>query len=127
MEKNKYALIYKNEVKNRFECQNYELANQLARAAFGDEAFAVETSRYDSNIGDKFENGIFYHILSDGTLEEVSYIPTEKDNIIDLQSKLIQSQLALTATHESKLSLEDKILTLQQIITELYEKVEGNK
>jgi predicted DNA-binding protein YlxM (UPF0122 family) len=127
MEEIKFALIYENEVKNVFICENYELANQLAKAGFGDEAFAKETTRYASAIGDKYENGVFYHILEDGSLQEVAYIPTEKDNIIKLQEKIIQSQLVLTETYENKLSLEDKILTLQQIITDLYEKMEGNK
>lgn len=123
----KFALIYENKVKNIFICENYELANQLARASFGDKAFAVESTRYATNIGDNHENGVFYHILEDGSLEEVMYIPTEKDNIVELHSKLIQSQLVLSEIYESKLLLEDKILTLQQIITNLYEKMEENK
>lgn len=123
----RFALIYDGFVKNRFECENYELANILARASFGEKAFAVESTRFATNIGDKYEDGIFYHILEDGSLEEVMYIPTEKENIADLQSKLIQSQLVITETYENKLTLEEKILTLQQIIADLYEKMEGNK
>ncbi|WP_313069725.1 hypothetical protein [Lacrimispora sp.] len=123
----RYALVHDGFVKNKFECENYELANVLARASFGDEAFAVETTRYATIIGDKYENGVFHHVLEDGSLEEVIYIPTEKDNIAELQSKLLQSQLVITETYENKISLEDKILTLQQIITDLYEKMEGNK
>ncbi len=127
MQEIKFALIYESEVKNVFICENYELANQLARASYGDKAFSIETTRYSSSIGDKYENGIFYRNLEDGTLEEVEYIPTEKDNIAELQSKLVQSQLVITESYESKISLEEKILTLQQIIADLYEKMEGNK
>jgi hypothetical protein len=127
MQEIKFALIYENEIKNRFECDNYELANVLAKASFGNEAFAVDTTRYATNIGDKYENGVFYHVLEDGTLERSLYISTEKDNIAELQSKLIQSQLALAETYESKITLEEKILTLQKIIADLYEKMEGNK
>jgi hypothetical protein len=123
----KFALIYENEIKNRFECDNYELANVLAKASFGNEAFAVDTTRYATNIGDRYENGVFYYVLEDGTLERSLYISTEKDNIAELQLKLIQSQLALTETYESKITLEEKILTLQKIIADLYEKMEGNK
>lgn len=123
----KFALVYENEIKNIFICKNYELANVLARASYGDMAFAVETTRYASAIGDKYENGIFFHRLEDGSLEEVMYIPTEKDNITELQLKLLQSQLVITETYENKISLENKILTLQQIIADLYKKMEGNK
>ncbi|WP_313072953.1 hypothetical protein [Lacrimispora sp.] len=123
----KFALIYENKVMNVFICENYELANQLARASYGDNAFAIETTRYASEIGDKYENGIFYHKLEDGSFKEAMYIPTEKDNIDELRSKLIQSQLVLTETYENKFSLEEKILTLQQIITDLYEKMEENR
>ncbi|GLB26639.1 hypothetical protein LXJ15735_28800 [Lacrimispora xylanolytica] len=122
-----FALIYKNEVKNICICENYELANVLARASHGDSAFAEDTTNYATAIGDKYENGIFYHKLEDGTFEEAMYIPTERENIIDLQSKLIQSQLVITETYENKTTLEEKILTLQQIIADLYEKMEGNK
>ncbi len=123
----KFALVYENEVKNIFICHNYELANQLARASFGNEAFAVETTRYAITIGDKYADGMFYRILEDGTEQRVKYIPTEADNIAELQSKFIQSQLALTETYENKIFLEEKILNLQQTITNLYEKMEENK
>lgn len=123
----KFALIYDNEVKNIFICPNYELANQLARASFGNDAFAVETTRYAAEIGDKYEHGMFYQILEDGTEQRVKYIPTEADNIAELQSKSIQSQLALTEAYENKISLEEKILNLQQTITDLYEKMEEIK
>lgn len=124
---NRFALIYENEVKNIFDCDSYELANQLARASYGNKAFAVETTRYASRIGDKYENGIFYHTLENGSLEEAMYIPTEKDNIEVLQSKIIESQLILTETYENKITLEEKLITLQLIIADLYEKMEGNK
>lgn len=126
MQELKFALIYENEVKNIFICENYELANQIARASYGNNAFAEETTRYATKIGDNYKNGIFFHRLEDGSLAEVMYIPTEKDNIVELRSKLLQSQLVITETYENKISLEEKILTLQQTITNLYEKMEGN-
>lgn len=122
-----YALIYQNEVKNRFECENYELANILARASFGDKAFAVDASQYNSHIGDKYENGRFYQILEDGSLKEIEYIPSEKDNIAELQSKQIKSQICLTEAFENNLLFEDRILALQKNITDLYERMEVKK
>lgn len=123
----KFALIHDNDVKNVFICENYELANQLARASFGAKAFAIDTTRYDTKIGDTYEKGVFYHILEDGSLVEAMFIPTEKDNIATLQSKLIQSQLVLTETYESNITLVEKILTLQQTVADLFEKMEENK
>ena len=123
----KFALIYENEVKNVFLCENYELANVLARASFGDMAFAIETTKYASSIGNKYENGIFYNKLEDGTFKEVECIPSLEEKILVLQSKIIQTQLVIAETYESKITLEDKILTLQQIITDLYEKMEEKK
>jgi len=124
-----YALVHDNIVKNRFECDNYELANQLARAAF-DGAIAVNTDRFATSIGDKYINGVFLTLKGnkeDGTEEyvECQYIPTEWDEINELQHKLLQSQLVLTDTYEEKLALENKLVALQQTITEIYEKIGG--
>lgn len=63
MSNNIYAIIFENVVKNVIICDDYTLANALARASFGDNAFAVESSRYAVGIGDLYENGIFYRIL----------------------------------------------------------------
>lgn len=132
----KFALIYENEVMNRFECENYELANVLARASFGDEAFAVCTDRYATIMGDKYIDGIFFREESLAEEEsekenykvkyvEVPYIPTEKDMIDDLKNRLLQSQLVLTDTYEEKLELENKLTELQRAVTEINERIGG--
>ena len=41
-----YAMIYEEEVKNVFVCDNYEMANYLARATYGDDAFSVDCLQY---------------------------------------------------------------------------------
>lgn len=127
MQDGRFALIYENEVKNIFICENYELANQLARASFGDEAFAVETTRYASGIGNKYENGIFYKILEDGTKKQIEYIPTAEDKIIELQSKLDNSQSISISQYENNLILESKINDLTKTLTTFYEKMEEIK
>lgn len=120
-----FALIYKNIVKNRFECENYELANVLARASFGDDAFATDTTKYATTIGDRYENNKFYRVLEDGTIKEVAYIPSEQENIDLLQEKLLKSQLVLADSYENKLKLESKILKLEQTLAEIYEHLKG--
>lgn len=120
----KFALIYENEVKNVFICENYELANVLARASYGDEAFAVEATRYATTMGDKYENGIFYNKFEDGTLKEAPYIPSPEEEVRVLKSKLEDSQSMLVLEYEHKSALEDKINQLTNMITTLYEKME---
>ncbi|MFW6680249.1 hypothetical protein ACOAOT_21720 [Lacrimispora sp. AGF001] len=121
-----YALIYENIVKNRFECENYELANLLARASFGNDAFATDTTKYASTVGDRYENNKFYHVLEDGTVKEVAYIPSEQENIDLLHGKLLNSQLVLADTYEDKLKLESKILKLEKMLVEMYEHMKGD-
>ncbi len=121
----KFALICKEVILNRFECDNYEEANKLARASHDDEAFAVDSTNYKTAIGDSYINGKFYHMSEEGTLEEAEYIPTEKEMIDDLQYKLLQSQLVLTDTYEEKLELENKLNVMQQTIDIIYEKIGG--
>lgn len=121
MQEIKFALIYENEIKNIFLCENYELANQLARASFGDEAFAIETTKYASTIGDKYENGMFYHILEDGTKKKVKYIPSEAENITKLNIALSETQLTLLNTYEQKVQLENRLLELEAKISKLLE------
>ncbi|RKD32204.1 hypothetical protein [Lacrimispora algidixylanolytica] len=124
MQEIKYALIQENQIKNIFLCENYELANQLAKASFGNDAFAVDTTDYLTSIGNKFINGKFYYLNENGNQEEAIYLPSEKVIIDELHVKLIKSQLALTDSYEDKMSLENKILKLQQTIANLYEKME---
>lgn len=125
-----FALIHENEIKNRFECDNFEKANVMARASHGDEAFAIPVDRWGAVIGDKYINGTFVKVEStseDGTENyvEVPYIPTEREKIDDLQYKLLQSQLVLTDTYEEKLELENKLKTMQQTINKIYERIGG--
>lgn len=58
--KQTFAVIKEETVKNDMVCDNYELANQLARDTYGAEAIAVDSTQYPISIGDKYINGIFY-------------------------------------------------------------------
>lgn len=121
-----YAIIYNNEVKNRILCEDYTLANTLARASFGNEAFAVDTTKYATAIGDIYESGNFYHASDVGTKEEVEYIPSEQENITLLKSKLLTSKLVLAETYEDKLLLENRIDKLELAITNIFEQIKGD-
>jgi len=108
----------------------------LARAAHGDEAFAVDLSNHGAIIGDKYIDSVFWREgissvedpkngESETKLMKVPYIPTEKDMIDDLKNRLLQSQLVLTDTYEEKLELENKLTELQRAITEINERIGG--
>ena len=121
MPNNIYALIFENVVKNIFVCDDYSLANTLARASYGNDAFAVDSSRYAAAIGDVYEGGRFYHILEDGTKIPVDYIPTERELIEELNQKVTEIQNLLTDTYELKLSMNSISVLLKNTITEIGE------
>ena len=82
-----FAEIYENKVMNIMVCDNYEMANYLARCTYGEEAFAEDTTLYPLAIGDTYENGHFYHVSEDGTKEEVLRNSTEKEQILYLTAE----------------------------------------
>lgn len=124
MQELKFALIYENYVKNVFICENYERANQIARASLGDNAFAIEVTRYAVSTHDKYDNGIFYHKNEDETFVPAEYIPSSEDKIRELQTKLDNYQSILVLEYENKSSLENKVDELNNTITMLYRKME---
>lgn len=69
-------------VQNIAMCDNYEEANQVARAVYGDAAFADEY-KWLVQPGDKFRDGIFYTVSGD-IEEPAEYIPTEQEQISQL-------------------------------------------
>lgn len=77
-----YAQIYDETVQNVIVCDNYELANYLARAVYGDTAFAIDCLQYPCNIGDKYIEGVFYNIDPEtGKRTEIKYVPTQEQQV----------------------------------------------
>ena len=66
-----YALIKDERIKNVIKCDNYEVANQLARSEYGQDAIGVDRSEYRSGIDDFFVNNTFYSRTIDENGEEV--------------------------------------------------------
>lgn len=85
-----YAQIQSDEVKNVIICDNYELANYLARATYGQDAFAVDCTQYPCGIGDIYQNGTFYRMLEDHSKEPVPYIPTPEQQVEQLTNQMEQ-------------------------------------
>lgn len=111
-----FAQIYNNEIKNIIVCDNYELANYLARATYGDTATAVDCLQYSCAIGDKFVDGQFLKVLYDesgnptGETQIIHPNPTEEQEIAilkmekeELESELSDTQMALVDLYEGML------------------------
>lgn len=96
-----YALISDEKVLNICVCDNYEMANHIARAAYGTSAFAVDCLQYPCAIGDSYRAGTFYRKDSVTGLETaISYVPTEEEQLAALQEELTNTQLALIELYE---------------------------
>lgn len=76
-----FAQIFNGEIKNIIVCDNYEMANWLARGSYGDEAFAVNCLQYSCGIGDRYHDGLFWTINENGDEVEIAYIPTHEQQI----------------------------------------------
>lgn len=85
-----YAFIFNEEVMNVIVCDNYQVANDLAKGSYGPEAFAVDCLQYPCQIGDKYIDGFFYR-KDDNT--EIEYVPTQEQEVA-----IIKAQLALSTT-----------------------------
>lgn len=68
-------------VANTFVCDNYNTANTLAKSTYGEEAFAVDTTRYPVSVGNEYRHGSFYD--ENGAM--IFPNPTEDEKIIALE------------------------------------------
>lgn len=127
---NIYAQIYDGTVQNVMVCDNYELANQLSRMSYGDDAFAVDCMQYSCTIGDKYHDGMFFREIDNAEIP-IEYIPTEKEQIATLTAKnmaldgqVTNLQLALVEQYEENSALQEEVTNTQLALTELYERME---
>lgn len=90
-----YAVIHDGVVQNIMVCENIDLANRISMAVHGEDGFAIEVSYISCAIGDRYENGVFYHTSEDGTESPVIPTPTEKEEIAALKAENQQLTLAL--------------------------------
>lgn len=83
-----FAEIVNGKVENIMVCEDYETANMIARATYGDDAIAVDCLQYPCQIGDKYINNAFYHTAEDGEDVQVKYVPTESQSIETLNKEM---------------------------------------
>mgnify|MGYP003275721185 CR=1 FL=1 len=84
-----FAQIYEKEIKNIIVCDNYEMANWLTRASYGDNAFAVDCLQYPCAVGDKYHDGAFYRLNENGDETAINYVPT-----VEQQVPLLSAQVS---------------------------------
>ncbi|MBE5981527.1 MAG: hypothetical protein E7249_20730 [Paenibacillaceae bacterium] len=82
-----FAQIFEEEIKNIIVCDNYEMANWLSRAAYGDKAFSVDCLQYPCQAGDRYRDGVFYRVGENGA-----------ETVIDLVMSTDQEMESLRAT-----------------------------
>lgn len=116
-----YAMIYEEEVKNVFVCDNYGKANFLARATYGDDAFAVDCLQFPCYAGCKYKENTFYEM--DGT-KVIEYVPTQEQQVQKLKTENTNLQLTLTEQYEANLALQKEVTNTQIALTEVYEGTE---
>lgn len=87
-----YALIYNKTVQNVCVAYSYEDANRVARAVYGDDAFAIDCLQYPCEIGDKYINGRFFK--ADGATE-IQAVPTQEQQLAQLKTENAELTMAL--------------------------------
>ena len=112
-----YAEIDNKKVKNIMVCNNYEMANVLARNTYGNNAIAVECTYWACGIGDTYLNGAFYD--SQGNIRE--YIGSEAENISKLTADNAQLKSQLSEDNETMLDMAFELDTVIDDNAELNE------
>ena len=85
-----YAFIQDGKVQNIVPCHGQSEANELIKMQYTEDPIAVEIDGYDLTIGDKYENGMFFHfnhdiedwvLLRKNISDEVQKLRTEISNL----------------------------------------------
>lgn len=96
-----YAYIWKETVMNVVVCDNYELANNIAKGSYGNDAFAVDCLQYPCQIGDKYIDGKFYKVPEahvDGVMvaTAIENIPVDISKLVEIEYVSTQEQEVAT-------------------------------
>lgn len=86
-----WAFIADSKVKNTIVCDNYPMADMLAKTTLGNEAFAVEITQIPTCIGHSYIDGIFKDLNGD----VIDPLPTTEQEVVALRAEneaLRQSQ-----------------------------------
>ena len=94
-----FAHILDNKIKNVIVCDNYEVANQLARSIYGQNAIAVECTQYPCGIGDFYIDNSFHYRDKDDPNKVGDPVPrknTAEEDAFEANSKatVVQDDVA---------------------------------
>ncbi|WP_195416527.1 hypothetical protein [Enterocloster citroniae] len=97
-----YALIYDEMVQSVCVAYSYEDANRVARAVYGDDAFAIDCLYCPCQEGDTYIDGSFY--APDGTVRP--WLPTQEQHLAQMQT---ECELLRQENQEMTMVLADMI------------------
>ena len=120
-----FAHILDTQIKNVIVCDNYEVANQLARAIYGQNAIAVECTQYPCGIGDFYIDNSFHYRDKDDPNKVGDPVPrknTAEEDAFEANSKatVLQDDVAANTVDIEYLKIitgaED--ITADEVVTE---------
>ena len=121
-----FAQISEGIVQNVIVCDNYELANWLAKQIYGDEAIAIDCLQYPCAAGDIYRDGRLYRKNPEtGEETEIEYVPTQEQQVAILTDELTGAQLALAEQCEENTNLQEQLTNTQLALAEIFEGMEG--
>ena len=112
-----FAHILDNKIKNVIVCDNYEVANQLARSIYGQNAIAVECTQYPCGIGDFYIDNSFHYRDKDDPNKVGDPVPrknTAEEDAFEANSKatVLQDDVAANTVDIEYL----RLLPVQRIL-----------
>lgn len=80
----------------------YSISDMNAKYLYGDIAYAVQSNRYKVKPGDIYQDGKFYRKNESGELDELPYLQTQEDMLLQLKEESFQICMAIKQLKESK-------------------------
>lgn len=80
----------------------YGVSDMSAKQLYGDIAYAVQSNRYKVKPGDIYQDGKFYRKNESSTLEELPYLQTQLDELLQLKEESYQICTAIKQLKEAK-------------------------
>lgn len=111
-----WALICDDTIMNIIDClDGYEMANQLARVCYGDEAIAININQWLCGIGDIYRNGVFFHV-DDEKKKEIPYVKllTDEEELQALKIETAELKEVIHPTIDLEICTLDDLKEFRQ-------------
>lgn len=115
-----FAHILDTKIKNVIVCDNYEIANQLARSTYGPTAIGVECTQYPCGIGDYFIDNVFYYKDPDDPEKVGGMVPRKNTAEEDAYEANIKSTSMATDVANQAIEIE-YLKALSDVKDEVYD------